>query len=306
MDWILKYQGALLAVVGIAVTVWAAIRFRDRKDPRYYYFTATRVTKTLDVPQDIGVTFRGSPVNRVSVTMLWFWNEGRQAIKRDDVAPTQPIVVTLVDGQSEEFQILDVAVRAVSRQAIGFVPTRSSPTSVAIDFAFLDYKDGAAIEIQHTGSPATTAHVSGIILGAHKGIRGGGVQSTTLQATKPPWVIDPSSRGRVLLKRVISSLVMVAVASAVVLFANRTRGEIVSTPYLMRTALHGLVTPVQVETAVDMIALTSRYRTLNPALAELIMFLVSIITIFVLYGLWRSPFPFPRTLALQDSSAPAA
>lgn len=167
---ILNYAGIALGVLGIVATIIFAVRYRERKAPSAYIANDMKVA-TLGAPPTLELSYRGKRIPTLTSTYVWFWNAGRRPIRREDIAPKQPIRIT-VGSAKANVEILDSPiVRKVTRDSIGFVANQATPNAVDLSFDFLDYQDGALIEIQHTGEFWTEAEISGVILGAPQGIK---------------------------------------------------------------------------------------------------------------------------------------
>jgi ABC-type transporter Mla subunit MlaD len=88
----LNNVGVVLGVLGILFTVLFAIRYARRKDPRMYALTEQKVAISPDDPADIEIRYGGVNVDRISSTLLWFWNAGKEPIRGTDIPPAQPLV----------------------------------------------------------------------------------------------------------------------------------------------------------------------------------------------------------------------
>jgi hypothetical protein len=239
------YIGIGLAVLGIAATIYLAIRFSEQKDPRFHTVNVSRITRTAGAPSDIDIFYKGERVDQVSSFMVWIWNAGRRPIKSDDIPTSQPI--TLSVDPAANFRILDVAVRKVSRESIRFAARKQSETVAAIDFEFLDYQDGALIEIQHTGTRNARLNISGVILGAPKGIRDShpsrildAVASFPPLAVFAPLTSSEFGAKHAVLRRVFGALLAILfIGLGIVLF--RIPREITTSPDLLMSALRNAV-----------------------------------------------------------------
>ena len=168
---ILSYLGIAFGIIGILATAYFAIRFSEKKDPRYFIRSGFRAFSSPETPDNIQILFNGKAVPRVSSTVIWFWNDGRKPIMANDVPASQPLRINVRDESTPDVEILDVVVRKSTRSSIAFTARKLESSMVEFGFDFLDCKDGAVIEVLHTGSPATRITLSGIVLGAPCGPR---------------------------------------------------------------------------------------------------------------------------------------
>jgi len=296
-----NYAGAFLALLSIGATAYFARRYSEKKLPRFSSTTETRIATSKDAPDGISVSYKGQAVKRISSTLVWFWNAGRRPLKREDLPATQPLEIQLEDGD-ESREILDVVVRRVSRQAIGFAASKCGPSGVTVTFDFMDQNDGAAIEILHTGSVHTEAGFSGIILGAPKGlkrIRGRDLPRMFLLSYPRSTYAHHAPPLRV---RVVASILITAVLAGLAGFLLALRGDITTTQDLLSAHLGPFMADQQLDAAVSAVVLNSKYRTAN-AVSFYILNGILVANLVVCYlVMWRSPFPFPSSLALNDAA----
>lgn len=171
IEALVEYSGIVLGIIGLVLTVFFALRYAEKKDPRLYSVHFERIATPEDAPEDLSISYRGASVNRVTTSLIWLWNAGKRPIQAADIPPTQPIRIRLTE-HGNAVSILDVKVVKSSRPSIELRAERHGEESaVLLSFAFLDHNDGALVEIQHNGSPFAHVEVGGVILGAAKGIR---------------------------------------------------------------------------------------------------------------------------------------
>lgn len=159
-----------IGLIGIVVTIIVAVRYAEKKKPTYAGATYLKIAKSADAPQDIQIAFKGAPVHQVTSTFIWFWNAGRRPIKSEDIPATQPLVLRIRD-ETAQATILDFAIRRVSRPAINFQVAKLDDASLRLTFDFLDFHDGAVVEVQHVGGALSIPEITGVVLGAPAGIR---------------------------------------------------------------------------------------------------------------------------------------
>src|SRR5213594_2522854 len=162
--------GVAIGLIGIMVTVIVAVRSAEKKKPTYAGATYLKIATSADAPEDIQIAFKGAPVHRVTSTFIWFWNAGRRPIKSEDIPATQPLVLSIRD-EAAQATILDFAIRKVSRPAINFEVAKLNDASLRLTFDFLDFHDGAVVEVQHVGGPLSIPEITGVVLGAPAGLR---------------------------------------------------------------------------------------------------------------------------------------
>lgn len=156
--------GVGLGIFGIAATVY--LYFRARERPRVAYLRSTRALLDGDSPLSsnaVEIRYAGQLVPAVVRTVIALWNGGRRTIDADDVVAKDPLRIEF----SCETEILRARVLNCSR-AVNGVRVRAGRSEVGLEFDFLDYMDGALIEILHTTTGAKAA-IFGTVKGMPRG-----------------------------------------------------------------------------------------------------------------------------------------
>jgi hypothetical protein len=93
--------------------------------------------------------YDGSPVQNLTVSKIWLWNNGREPIRKEDIPPRDPLRIEPV-GHT---RLLDVEVLGTSHNWVSFscVPL-ADHGNVQIQFEFLDQSQGGALQVVHTGT----------------------------------------------------------------------------------------------------------------------------------------------------------
>ncbi|MCA1578337.1 MAG: hypothetical protein LC794_13350 [Acidobacteria bacterium] len=307
---ILNYIGLTLGILSILATVYFAVRYAERKEPRFISLNDRKIAVSDDAPEEIQIFYKGEKVEQVTSTLIWFWNEGKRPIKKEDLSRSQPLLIKL---QSDEtpIEILDVSVRKSSRDAIGFKAIKNSHSSVSVEFEFLDYRDGAVVEIQHTGTRQTSVEVVGVVLGSPKGIR----RAARRKFAWLPFPVLPlrysysqSAKARPSkFSRLVMTIIFVGFFGGFGFFLlYYGSNDITTSPELVHAALRNYLTDDSLISATKAIEENAKYQTIN-TIAPYAMAGIILLNLFLgLAILWRSPFAFPNSLIIEDSSkAPA-
>jgi hypothetical protein len=152
--------GIVAGAVITALVAWAFHRWGTPSRRPTYVVTGNRVVAG-DPKRGIEVTFRGERVPVVSRTLVAVWNDGREPIRQVDVPNSAPLTIH-VDGAD---RILDMTIVAVTRPEIGFHARVEPPRQVVLSFDHLDHKDGATVEILHTGPNPYRVGLTGDVIG---------------------------------------------------------------------------------------------------------------------------------------------
>ncbi len=158
------WVGSLLSLAGL---VAAIILYRASLVGARPVFQAwsDRIVGPAPAQSGITIAYHGKPIQRLTRTVITFWNSGRGVLRSEDVVRGHPIRVTF----RPDTVILDVRVRAVTRAVLGFQSTIvPDAKAIAIDFDYMDPGDGAVMDILHTGgfeSPTFHGTVKGVPTG---------------------------------------------------------------------------------------------------------------------------------------------
>lgn len=107
---------------------------------------------------------------------FYFWNNGRQSIKRDNIL--KKIRIQIADSSAE---ILDYRVLSVSRDICQLTVIEDSlniNNSLLLDFFILEQNDGFTCQVIYEGSPNAEIKISGLIEGVSSIITTQDIQSS--------------------------------------------------------------------------------------------------------------------------------
>jgi hypothetical protein len=294
---ILNYGGIVLGIFGIAATAYFARRYSEKKRPRFYTTTELKIARSEDAPDDIAISYKGKNVARVYSTIVWFWNAGRKPLKSEDLRTSQPLEIRLKD-ENESLEILDVSVPKTSREAIRFKAQKCDNACVSVGFDFIDHNDGGVIEIMHTGSLQTHVNFSGIILGAPEGVKKIGRRKMALFFPYSSHVFSRRGVFYLLFKVTFSVFITIIFGGLIYLLLSSTR-YITTSESLLMSQLKDFISNQDLHKAVDTIVLNSKYKSINDIMANVMIGIFTLNLIVGYFISWRSPFPFPISLALS-------
>lgn len=171
----------ILGLVGTAVLGIYAIydQRRNRRVRRLVYDTFTvplatafrndegyKVSIQLERPGQEPQTF-----DAAYLTFVRFANFGREPIRKEDIAPANPLVLEAETDAPGE--ILDVSLSSSSRQvtsvAVGETINLGQSTQTMVTFDFLDYHDGGIVRVLSSARPKVVT-LRGDIIGMRTGI----------------------------------------------------------------------------------------------------------------------------------------
>jgi hypothetical protein len=187
----------VVAVAGIAFGVYS--RYRPPVS-KYLIYDTRSTTLVADVPggyPKLRVSYDNLETKRFTVTKLAVWNQGRGTIEAKDIPAGDPLRVRVSTG----LRFLDSQILKESSTGNGFRSKTESENSILVSFDYLDFRQGAALELLHTGLSGKEIEVTGSIMG---GLSPKRLSETTL--------------GRVYQQLVVLSLFLLLIAVVILAF----------------------------------------------------------------------------------------
>lgn len=161
----------IMGLVGVALALFAIhLQIKDKKRPCYAVLSQTIVSDANSILSGLHVIFKGIPQDRVTVSRIIFWNDGRDAIKCEDISKASPIRVAVAPGA----EVLSCSLLGSASDTNGVhihvsetEPTPSENYEIYVDFEFLNYGDGFVLDIIHNGPFDHQIALEGTIIGAN-------------------------------------------------------------------------------------------------------------------------------------------
>ena len=180
--------GILGIAIGIAAGALFYFRAKKEKKPTYA-LRSYNVIKDLESKiKSIRVLYLEKPIKTLTTTKLLFLNEGRDTIRREDIASKDPLMIRVL----EPFEILNSRIEKEVNPANAFSLKDNDVRSKNIDFEFCNTGEGVVIQILHTGESGNDISFSGTIKGARKLIRKN--PGKPFDPLKIPWLNRELSR----------------------------------------------------------------------------------------------------------------
>lgn len=201
MQWIkdaleLLAPGWVGSLIGFAGIVAAAITyFLTRQRTRFAYrFAGDRLLglSSDGLPSEITVQYHGKGIERLTRSLIVFWNSGEKTILAEDIVAADPL--RLIFG--DDGFILSAIVLKQSREVTecSAVPHPKRINEVELKFSFLDSGDGAVVEILHT-SEKRYPEIQGTVRGLPTGLKDFGRITARRSILKSIRVLSPRKIG---------------------------------------------------------------------------------------------------------------
>lgn len=157
---------AILAPLSIIISYVLYRRSLRIRIPRYAFNGRTIVSASRAAIPDLKFYYKDVAQQKVSVTRLGVWNDGRETIRRSDLILGDPLRIEF----PEDVSVLDVSV--ISETASGMRVDFShgefgGKECLLLNFDFLDYRDGFLLQLIHNGTGSSPFHLKGKIAGCN-------------------------------------------------------------------------------------------------------------------------------------------
>lgn len=136
----------------------------SKKGPIPLYYIVTSNIIRPQQQEDIIITYKGLVIDGLYKTIFTFWNHGKRTLLGDKIVANDRIRLDYGDST-----ILSTRVLKLSRESNNFNLSEGINNTLFINFDYLEPKEGATVEILHTGSPANPK-IEGSIVGLRQGV----------------------------------------------------------------------------------------------------------------------------------------
>jgi hypothetical protein len=113
----------------------------------------------------LDIKYDNKPLTTLTSSKLVITNRGNESIKKSDVAPLDPIRVSV---GSDEQSILDFGILRESNSTNNFTSSRVDDKTIEFNFDYVDPDDYAIFQIIHTGDSSESLKVTGTVIGSTK------------------------------------------------------------------------------------------------------------------------------------------
>jgi hypothetical protein len=152
-------RDVLLTAGAIAVSVFIAYKQSQEKKPRYCLTSRTVVDRAPmplgDLP-GLTIQYDGQPVDKLQLTEILFWNDGRPTIRREDLDVAK--VDTLRVCLTSTGRLFEHRYDAPSKNGVNIV---RQGDVLDINFLYLDHGDGFSLTVTHFGELSLRGEIQG-------------------------------------------------------------------------------------------------------------------------------------------------
>lgn len=152
-----------LAIISIILAVIFYYKAIKSKKPIYDIETNRLVNNDLSGLKKIEIKYNNTIISNLSVTKIALWNSGKDSIRRNDIASSDPILVCTKDNIIlYDFEIVH------AKPVNNIVAEKISENSISISFEFLDFHEGIVLNVYHNGKNNNDIEIKGTLIGSEK------------------------------------------------------------------------------------------------------------------------------------------
>jgi hypothetical protein len=154
--------GVFVGVIGVFLA-WVGLR---SKQPCWDVRSNNIIQGYSSKLSDLKVLYKDILVENLTVSKILFWNVGREAIDSSDINTVDHVKII---GSNSGIKVLDVNILSVNNDANKFTCILSEDKIFAsLNFDYLNYGDGAVIQVIHTGISSDEISINGSIKNVKK------------------------------------------------------------------------------------------------------------------------------------------
>lgn len=140
---------SVCTVFSVFYGIYAGVKSKEKKEISYRINTYEIVRAGENIIPQFQMLYGEHPIRNLTVSRLVIWNSGNKLLNHSDVVEEKPLSITSSDNGAE---ILDASIIKRSEESNKFVISKKGNHCVEIKFDYMDKKDGAIVQILHTGS----------------------------------------------------------------------------------------------------------------------------------------------------------
>lgn len=151
-----------IGLIGIFIAIFFYLKQKRDKIPTFSKKSYNLINDYSNKIKKLEVFYSGQKVRNLTITKFAFWNDGNKIIKEQDIAPADPFKV-IVDN---EFEIFEAEILPGTTKEINKIQLLDNDSkSRIITFDFLSYKEGAVLQVIHSGLSSKDIDFKGTIMG---------------------------------------------------------------------------------------------------------------------------------------------
>ena len=159
--------GFAVGLVGLILAIVFYLLGRKEKKPMFQVATTTLVEGVTQKLGGLSILFNNCPQERIAVSKVAFWNNGKETITSADIADADPIRLIIKDVAVFDVKLIRGGT-ASNRFSVGRI---NGTNEYTLNFDFVDYRDYCVIQVVHDGDENTPIYFRGKIKGCRSVIK---------------------------------------------------------------------------------------------------------------------------------------
>lgn len=139
---------AIIAIVGFAYGFIFQRINKERKEFSFCLKSNHLIRGKRSKFEKLSITYDGQQIEDLCVSKFTVWNSGNRTLNRTDMVESKELTISVAD----ECRVLDVELIAYSEETNNFSVKIENEQTVKVLFEYADKKEGAVIQIIHTGN----------------------------------------------------------------------------------------------------------------------------------------------------------
>ena len=158
ISFIITFLGFILAFIFY-------FKSKKVKKPRLESRSLNLLKESAEKIEGLKITYLNENIPNITITKLAIWNDGNDTINKSDIASADPLLITAKDT----VHILEYKIIYQKNECSLFdIEEIESGKKLKVTFDFLDFQDGAVIQLLHTGNSSSDIEFGGTIKGVGK------------------------------------------------------------------------------------------------------------------------------------------
>lgn len=139
---------AIIAIVGFAYAFIVQRINKEKKEISFCLKSNHLIRGKRAKFEKLSITYDGQQIEDLCVSKFTVWNSGNRTLNRTDMVESKELTISVAN----ECRVLDVELIACSDETNGFSVRIENEHTVKVLFEYADKKEGAVIQIIHTGN----------------------------------------------------------------------------------------------------------------------------------------------------------
>ncbi|MEX5393819.1 hypothetical protein ACVH7R_11000 [Acinetobacter baumannii] len=188
ISWVGVIITLVISIFAIILSVFLYFKSKQKYSLNHYVSSTLLINKNdTEKPEEVEILFAGKSVDKLYKTLIYIWNSGNLTIRRTDLETIDKLRLSIENNT----EVLSIKIIQVTRDVINFsIDNQIDSKNHEIKFDYLDPKDGAVIEVFHTGD-LNDLKLKGIVIGIPEII--GGKQANKLNKQIANMVFESTS-----------------------------------------------------------------------------------------------------------------